>query len=266
MLENYLTKSSRTQGTEGGANVPSPGATLAFSRAARKQQERTCVVCQATEGAGALVRVVRTPEGELFPDLAQKLPGRGAWIHPTVACLAKSNAGFSRSFQGVVRTTAAGLTELLAQGALAQADRYLGAARRQSLVCFGADAVTEAWGQGSAELVLVAQDARAAAEIPAVRDAVGRGRARVFRTKVELGRLFGKEEVGVLAVLDKRLAKGLFDAIAMSQLAPQGKLSQPSHGTEARSDASASNRVSLEDGEEARGERGPQVLDVSEDE
>ena len=36
-----------------------------------------------------LIRVVRSPEGELSLDFRGKLPGRGAYVCPDQACLAK---------------------------------------------------------------------------------------------------------------------------------------------------------------------------------
>ncbi len=54
---------------------------------------RTCVGCRGTDGRSVLLRVVVGPcEGEattavLEPDPWRRLPGRGAWLHPTTHCL-----------------------------------------------------------------------------------------------------------------------------------------------------------------------------------
>ena len=37
-----------------------------------------------------LIRVVRSPEGEISLDFKGKLPGRGAYVCPQAACLAKA--------------------------------------------------------------------------------------------------------------------------------------------------------------------------------
>ncbi|MRX49270.1 RNA-binding protein [Paracoccus sp. S-4012] len=42
--------------------------------------ERRCIVTGETGGKAGLVRFVVGPEGEVFPDLAEKLPGRGMWV------------------------------------------------------------------------------------------------------------------------------------------------------------------------------------------
>ncbi|MEU2199399.1 YlxR family protein [Isoptericola sp. NPDC019482] len=52
---------------------------------------RTCVGCRERDQRSALLRLVLEPsgrEGVLAVDVRGCLPGRGAWIHPTPACLA----------------------------------------------------------------------------------------------------------------------------------------------------------------------------------
>ncbi|WP_082686642.1 YlxR family protein [Mycobacterium sp. IS-3022] len=56
---------------------------------------RTCVGCRKRELAVELLRVVAVgnvdgagnPSSAVTVDLARKLPGRGAWLHPTPHCL-----------------------------------------------------------------------------------------------------------------------------------------------------------------------------------
>ena len=51
-----------------------------------------------------LLRVVRSPEGEVSLDATGKKPGRGAYICPNVECLAKAqkSKGLERSFKAPV--------------------------------------------------------------------------------------------------------------------------------------------------------------------
>lgn len=55
----------------------------------RKIPQRTCMGCQAKKDKRELVRIVRSPEGEIFVDLTGKKPGRGAYICPDLECLNK---------------------------------------------------------------------------------------------------------------------------------------------------------------------------------
>jgi uncharacterized protein len=54
---------------------------------ARRLPQRTCVACRTTRAKRELVRVVRSPQGELSVDLRGKAPGRGAYLDADPACL-----------------------------------------------------------------------------------------------------------------------------------------------------------------------------------
>ena len=54
--------------------------------------QRTCVACRTTRAKRELVRVVRSPAGELSVDLRGKAPGRGAYLDPDPACLERGLA------------------------------------------------------------------------------------------------------------------------------------------------------------------------------
>ena len=56
----------------------------------KKIPVRRCVGCNAQRPKRELVRVVRSPEGEISIDLRGKAPGRGAYLCPSAACLAKA--------------------------------------------------------------------------------------------------------------------------------------------------------------------------------
>ena len=51
---------------------------------------RRCVGCSGQRPKRELVRVVRSPEGEVRIDLTGKKSGRGAYVCPSAACLAKA--------------------------------------------------------------------------------------------------------------------------------------------------------------------------------
>lgn len=51
---------------------------------------RMCAGCGESKPKKELVRVVRSPEGEISLDLTGKKPGRGAYVCPSAACLAKA--------------------------------------------------------------------------------------------------------------------------------------------------------------------------------
>ncbi|WP_084525216.1 YlxR family protein [Nocardia vaccinii] len=68
---------------------------------------RTCVGCRKRELAADLLRIVAQSSGTdsiaVVPDPRRRLPGRGAWLHPSSACL--STAERRRSFGRALRVS-----------------------------------------------------------------------------------------------------------------------------------------------------------------
>jgi predicted RNA-binding protein YlxR (DUF448 family) len=56
----------------------------------RKIPERKCTGCQGRFPKSTLVRVLRTPEGEIVLDTTGKRSGRGAYICKNASCLKKA--------------------------------------------------------------------------------------------------------------------------------------------------------------------------------
>jgi predicted RNA-binding protein YlxR (DUF448 family) len=51
---------------------------------------RQCLGCREMKPKAELVRVVRSPEGQVSLDLKGKAPGRGAYVCRSAACLKKA--------------------------------------------------------------------------------------------------------------------------------------------------------------------------------
>ena len=64
---------------------------------------RQCVGCREHKPKKELIRVVRSPEGAVSLDFKGKLPGRGAYVCPLAACLAKARK--SRALERAFETT-----------------------------------------------------------------------------------------------------------------------------------------------------------------
>jgi predicted RNA-binding protein YlxR (DUF448 family) len=67
----------------------------------RKIPQRKCVACQQMMSKKELIRIVRSPQGEIQIDLTGKKPGRGAYLCGKVACfkLAKKSKAFERALK-----------------------------------------------------------------------------------------------------------------------------------------------------------------------
>ncbi|WP_232303662.1 YlxR family protein [Pseudofrankia sp. DC12] len=61
---------------------------------------RTCVGCRSRAARSDLLRIV-VVDGELLPDVRRRLPGRGAHLHPDLACLdlAERRRAFPRALR-----------------------------------------------------------------------------------------------------------------------------------------------------------------------
>ena len=70
----------------------------------RPTPQRTCVACRKVRAKRDLVRIVRSPAGELSVDLRGKVAGRGAYLDPDPACLDKGlrDGAIARALEVVI--------------------------------------------------------------------------------------------------------------------------------------------------------------------
>jgi predicted RNA-binding protein YlxR (DUF448 family) len=162
------------------------------------------------------LRVVLAPDGSLVADLGRSAFGRGAWVHADPRCIQRAAPrGFAASFRAKVDTNAEQMTRTLHAAAEQRIKSLIGLARRAGKLVVGSSAVEQA--AKTAELVIVAADARAASE-SWLESAVRSGRAAAWGTKAELGAALGREEVGAVAVVEAGLAEALKVAFTVKAL------------------------------------------------
>ena len=70
----------------------------------RKTPMRMCVACRQMKPKTELVRVVKTPQGEIIADAGSKVNGRGAYICRDIKCVEKAekSGAFNRAFDTAV--------------------------------------------------------------------------------------------------------------------------------------------------------------------
>ena len=70
----------------------------------RKIPQRQCLGCREMKNKKDLIRVVRSPEGEISLDFKGKKPGRGAYVCPQLECLkkARKSRALERAFSAGV--------------------------------------------------------------------------------------------------------------------------------------------------------------------
>ena len=70
----------------------------------KKIPQRQCVGCREMKDKKALLRVVKSPEGEISLDFTGKKPGRGAYVCHAVECLqrARKSRALERAFETAI--------------------------------------------------------------------------------------------------------------------------------------------------------------------
>jgi predicted RNA-binding protein YlxR (DUF448 family) len=121
--------------------------------------ERLCAVTREVKPVDAMIRFVRSPQGDVVPDVKRKLPGRGLWItgtRPTLEDGIRRNV-FARGFKADTRTPddlVAMTDRLLEQAAL----DALAIAGKAALVLHGFTKVEKALEHGKAVGIIHAAD------------------------------------------------------------------------------------------------------------
>lgn len=161
--------------------------------------------------------MVALPDGRVALDPKASKGGRGAWVHPNRPCIetmVKRHAA-ERALRHPVQhdLDAKGLLASLREALARKATSLLMVASRTRSIAVGADAALDALTHARVPLVVLAHDAGHTAVALA---ATARGTPpRVLRhgTKQELGRVFGRAEVAIVALTDPRIAAELAETI-----------------------------------------------------
>ena len=79
----------------------------------RRQPERTCIGCGEVKPKREMLRIVRTPEGDIRADVTGRMNGRGAYLCRNGSCLALAikKHGLERAFKMAVPEGTAAMLE-----------------------------------------------------------------------------------------------------------------------------------------------------------
>ncbi len=129
----------------------------------KEAPQRTCISCRKTNRKSMLIRYVLSPEAEIVPDIANKLPGRGVYTCFNMGCAKKAVEKdlFSKSLKQAVKHESAEM--LCANIARCMEDRissYIALANKAGKVVSGSDMVMENLRKNTlqAKLALLAND------------------------------------------------------------------------------------------------------------
>jgi predicted RNA-binding protein YlxR (DUF448 family) len=148
---------------------------------------RTCIATGEEGAPERMIRFVVGPQGDVVPDLARRLPGRGMWVRTERAAVERAVAKnlFAKSAKAAVRPAA--------ERALAD----LGRARRAGRAVAGFVKVEQMIGRQRAGLLIVADEAQG--------DGLGKLQASGLPIArlgdaAALGGIFGREQTVYAAV------------------------------------------------------------------
>jgi len=180
---------------------------------AKANPQRSCLGCREVKPKDDLLRFVLDPDRMVLPDIARKLPGRGAYTCFSRSCLvsAVSKRQFSRSFKGEV--TLLPEDELITMITRLQKERIISLiamANKAGKTVSGSDSVMDALRKGSVALLVLAEDISADSRTKFTAIA-GKTGVKVidFSFKERLGATLGKEIRTAVAVISLPFADAL---------------------------------------------------------
>jgi predicted RNA-binding protein YlxR (DUF448 family) len=121
--------------------------------------ERRCVVSGEVQPKFGMIRFVLGPEDMIYPDLAQKLPGRGIWVTADKEMIEKAAAKglFARAAKTAVKIPE-GLVDLVEAGQAIRVVELVSMVRKTGRAVIGFEKVKGWLSEGRAKVLLQASD------------------------------------------------------------------------------------------------------------
>ena len=157
-------------------------------RRPERRPERRCIISQRTDDNHDMVRFVADPSGVIIPDVAAKLPGRGAWVTADRDMLAQavSTGQLARALEG--KQIDEDLAEQVESLLLKRCQDSLAMGRRGGITLGGSGKIK---AEGEVAGLLIATDA-SAREARALKGDVSHDWVISSMTSDELGLPFGR--------------------------------------------------------------------------
>ncbi len=168
---------------------------------------RRCLATGESGPTATLVRFALAPDGCVVPDLAGRLPGRGAWVGARREAIEQAVAKnlFSRAFRAGARPET-GLADTVERLLAARIATLLGMARRAGAAVAGFEKC-RSWLAARGTVLLHARDG----SVDGLRKLAGADATRAIRLldAAELGAPFGRRRVVHVALAGGRLAANI---------------------------------------------------------
>ncbi len=123
------------------------------------EPERRCIVTHDAQPKAGLVRFVLGPDGMIYPDLAEKLPGRGIWVTSEREAIDRAAAKglFARAAKAPVKLPE-NLADLVEQGLAHRVVELIALSRKGGYAVIGFEKVKGWLADGKAKVLFQASD------------------------------------------------------------------------------------------------------------
>lgn len=179
----------------------------------KRQPRRTCIGCRGEFDKAEVVRIVAGPEGAVI-DYREKLPGRAAYVCPRKDCIAKAlnKDNLSRALHLKVRPPQEeAFISVLSACIREKITSLLLMSGKAGKLVSGYSAVNDGLEKGRVVLVLYAGDISDGTREKIMLAYAGRPLRQItILSKDEMGRIVGRELVGVMGIEDKGLADAVW--------------------------------------------------------
>ena len=121
--------------------------------------ERRCIVTGDVQPKAGLVRFVLGPDGVIYPDLAEKLPGRGIWVTAERSAIDKAAAKglFARAAKAPAKVPE-NLADMVEEGLAHRVVELISLVRKSGRAVVGFEKVKGWLAEGRAKVLLQASD------------------------------------------------------------------------------------------------------------
>ena len=182
----------------------------------RKLKQRQCLICRDSADKPLMLRLVVDDEGQIWPDLFQKAPGRGTYLCMKQDCLEKlidKRLGALRSKFSVKLPQSVSLKERIGEGLRRQLMRLF--SQYSAVSVLGRDAVMHQMWKSGPQLILLASDAGDAL-VRQINDAAGKRDESGSKTVLMhgfsssfLAEAFGRDKISLAALDTKHVSTKL---------------------------------------------------------
>jgi uncharacterized protein len=159
----------------------------------RDEPERRCIATGESQPKGGLIRFVAGPEGQIVPDLLNRLPGRGIYVAADRAALETAQAKklFARA-AGAQVTVPADLVSEVESGLVKRITDLISLARKAGHAVTGFEKVKDWLSKGEARVLIQASDGSGRGK-DKLHSPPGKGAFIGCLTASEIGLSFGRD-------------------------------------------------------------------------